>query len=136
MFFAFEEAPTGLGEVAGIVVAMVILLIAFGSFVAMGLPIGMALFGLVVGVTAMKLVTYLVEIPMWAPQLAAMVGLGVGIDYALFLVTRHREHLALGMPVDEAVGKSHGDGRTGGALRRRHGRRGDPRARSSRGSRS
>ena len=106
LFFAFEEAPTGLGEVAGIVVAMVILLIAFGSFVAMGLPIGMALFGLVVGVTAMKLVTYLVEIPSWAPQLAAMVGLGVGIDYALFLVTRHREHLALGMPVEEAVGRA------------------------------
>ena len=52
LFFAFEEAPTGLGEVAGIVVAMVVLLIAFGSFVAMGLPIGMALFGLVVGVTS------------------------------------------------------------------------------------
>ena len=85
---------------------MVVLLIAFGSFVAMGLPIGMALFGLVVGVTSMKLVTYLVDIPAWAPQLAAMVGLGVGIDYALFLVTRHREHLAQGMPVAEAVGRA------------------------------
>ena len=106
LFFAFEEAPTGLGEVAGIVVAMVILLIAFGSFVAMGLPIGMALFGLVIGATSMKLVTYLIDIPAWAPQLAAMVGLGVGIDYALFLVTRHREHLALGMPVEEAVGRA------------------------------
>jgi RND superfamily putative drug exporter len=106
LFFAFEEAPTGLGEVAGLVVAMVVLLIAFGSFVAMGLPIGMALFGLVVGATSMKLVTYLVDIPAWAPQLAAMVGLGVGIDYALFLVTRHREHLAQGMPVAEAVGRA------------------------------
>ena len=106
LFFAFEEAPTGLGEVAGLVVAMVVLLIAFGSLVAMGLPIGMALFGLVVGVTSMKLVTYLVDIPAWAPQLAAMVGLGVGIDYALFLVTRHREHLAQGMPVAEAVGRA------------------------------
>lgn len=106
LFFAFEEAPTGLGEVAGIVVAMIVLLIAFGSFVAMGLPIGMALLGLVVGVTAMKLVTYLIDIPAWAPELAAMVGLGVGIDYALFLVTRHREHLAQGMPVPEAVGRA------------------------------
>ncbi|WGX97941.1 MMPL family transporter [Nocardioides sp. L-11A] len=105
LFFAFEE-PTGLGEVAGIVVAMIILLIAFGSFVAMGLPIGMALFGLVIGITSMKLVTYLIDIPMWAPQLAAMVGLGVGIDYALFLVTRHRENLALGMPVAEAAGRA------------------------------
>ena len=106
LFFAFEEAPTGIGEVAGLVVAMVVLLIAFGSFVAMGLPIGMALFGLAVGATSMKLVTYLVDIPAWAPQLAAMVGLGVGIDYALFLVTRHREHLATGMPVAESVGRS------------------------------
>ncbi len=106
LFFAFEEAPTGLGEVAGIVVAMIVLLIAFGSFIAMGLPIGMALLGLVVGVTSMKLVTYLIDIPAWAPELAAMVGLGVGIDYALFLVTRHREHLAQGMPVPEAVGRA------------------------------
>ncbi len=106
LFFAFEEAPTGVGEVAGLVVAMVVLLVAFGSLVAMGLPIGMALFGLVVGATAMNLVTYLVDIPAWAPQLAAMVGLGVGIDYALFLVTRHREHLAQGLPVTEAVGRA------------------------------
>lgn len=106
LFFAFEEAPTGLGEVAGIVVAMIVLLIAFGSFVAMGLPIGMALFGLVVGFTSMKLVTYLVDIPAWAPELAAMVGLGVGIDYALFLVTRHRENLAAGMAVTESAGRA------------------------------
>ncbi|MCX6395053.1 MAG: MMPL family transporter [Propionibacteriales bacterium] len=106
LFFAFEEAPTGIGEVAGIVVAMLVLLIAFGSFVAMGLPIGMALFGLAIGATSMKLVTYLIDIPAWAPQLAAMVGVGVGIDYALFLVTRHREHLATGMPVAEAVGRA------------------------------
>ncbi|MET8518459.1 MMPL family transporter [Nocardioides sp. NPDC004968] len=106
LFFAFEEAPTGLGEVAGIIVAMIVLLIAFGSFVAMGLPIGMALFGLVIGITSMKLVTYLIDIPAWAPELAAMVGLGVGIDYALFLVTRHRENLAAGMPVPEAVGRA------------------------------
>src|SRR3546814_6526810 len=54
----------------------------------------------------MKLVTYRIDIPAWAPQLAAMVGLGVGIDYALFLVTRHRENLALGMPVAEAAGRA------------------------------
>ncbi|TNM50240.1 MMPL family transporter [Nocardioides albidus] len=106
LFFAFEEPPTGLGEVAGIVVAMIVLLIAFGSFTAMGLPIGMALLGLVVGVTSMRLVTYLIDIPAWAPQLAAMVGMGVGIDYALFLITRHREHLAAGMPVAEAAGRA------------------------------
>ncbi|TWG93457.1 RND superfamily putative drug exporter [Nocardioides sp. J9] len=104
LFFAFEEAPTGLAEAAGMVVAVVVLLIAFGSVVAMGLPIGIALAGLVVGATSMSLVTRLVDIPAWAPQLAAMVGIGVGIDYALFVVTRHRENLALGMPVAESAG--------------------------------
>jgi RND superfamily putative drug exporter len=106
LFFAFEDAPTGLGEVAGIIVAMVVLLIAFGSFVAMGLPVGMAVAGLVVGATSMSLVTYLIDIPAWAPELAAMVGIGVGIDYALFLVTRHREYLAEGVPVAEAAGRA------------------------------
>ncbi len=106
LFFAFEEPETGAGEMIGIVVAVVILLVAFGSVIAMGLPIGMALFGLALGVSAMPLVSYLIEIPSWAPQIASMVGLGVGIDYALFLVTRHREFLARGLPVDEAVGRA------------------------------
>ncbi len=64
LFFAFEEAPTGLGEVAGIVVAMIVLLIAFGSFVAMGLPIGMALFGLPVGSAGLYLYLKSGDIPL------------------------------------------------------------------------
>lgn len=106
LFFAFEEPETGAGEMIGIVVAVVILLVAFGSVIAMGLPIGMALFGLALGISSMPLVTYLVEIPSWAPQIASMVGLGVGIDYALFLVTRHREFLARGLSVEESVGRA------------------------------
>ncbi len=106
LFFAFEEPETGAGEMIGIAVAVVILLLAFGSVIAMGLPIGMALFGLALGVSSMPLVGYLIEIPSWAPQIASMVGLGVGIDYALFLVTRHREFLARGLPVDESVGRA------------------------------
>lgn len=106
LFFAFEEAETGAGEMIGIVVAVVILLVAFGSVIAMGLPIGMALFGLALGISSMPLVTYLIEIPSWAPQIASMVGLGVGIDYALFLVTRHREFLARGFSVEESVGRA------------------------------
>ena len=94
LFAAFEEAETGLGEMVGLIAAVFILLFAFGSLIAMGLPIGLALFGLALGVSSMSLITYLIEIPSWAPQVASMVGLGVGIDYALFLVTRHREHLA------------------------------------------
>jgi len=106
LFFTFEEPETGLGEMAGLIVAAIILLVAFGSLIAMGLPIGMALFGLALGVSSMSLVTYLFEIPAWAPQMAAMIGLGVGIDYALFLVTRHREFLARGMTVEEAAGRA------------------------------
>ena len=106
LFFAFEEPGTGMGEVIGLVVAVLILLIAFGSVVAMGLPIGMALFGLALGISSMSLITYLIDIPSWAPVVASMVGLGVGIDYALFLVTRHREYLARGLTVEESVGRA------------------------------
>ena len=106
LFFAFEEAETGVGELIGLVVAAVILLVAFGSVVAMGLPIGMALFGLALGISAMPLVAHLIDMPTWAPQLVAMIGLGIGIDYALLLVTRHREHLARGMTVEESAGRA------------------------------
>jgi putative drug exporter of the RND superfamily len=106
LFFAFEEAEAGVGELIGLIAAAVILLVAFGSLIAMGLPIGMALFGLALGVSSMSLLTYLVDMPSWAPQLASMIGLGIGIDYALLLVTRHREHLARGMTVDEAAGRA------------------------------
>ena len=106
LFTAFEEAETGIGELIGLVAAVVILLLAFGSVIAMGLPIGMALFGLTLGISSLSLVTYLVDIPSWAPVVGSMVGLGVGIDYALFLVTRHREYLAQGMSVEESVGRA------------------------------
>ena len=106
LFFAFEEDDAGVGELIGLGAAALILLVAFGSVIAMGLPIGLALFGLALGISSMSLVTYLIAIPSWVPGLATMIGLGVGIDYALFLVTRHREHLARGMAVDEAAGRA------------------------------
>ncbi|MFG1819295.1 MMPL family transporter [Kribbella sp. NPDC049174] len=106
LFFAFEEPESGLGEAVGLFAAIVVLLLAFGSIIAMGLPIGMALFGLALGISSMSLVAYLIDIPSWAPVLGSMVGLGVGIDYALILVTRHREHLAQGMTVEESAGRA------------------------------
>ena len=106
LFFAFEEAETGVGELLGLLAAVVILLLAFGSVIAMGLPIGIGLIGLAVGTSALSLVTYLVDIPSFAPVVGAMVGLGVGIDYSLFLVTRHREFLARGLSVEESVGRA------------------------------
>ena len=106
LFFSFEEPETGTGEMLGLIAAVIILLLAFGSLIAMGLPIGMAIFGLALGISAMSLITYLVDIPSFAPQMGSMIGLGVGIDYALFLVTRHREFLARGMTVEESVGRA------------------------------
>jgi putative drug exporter of the RND superfamily len=106
LFFAFEQPETGTGEIVGLVAAVLILLLAFGSVIAMGLPIGIAVFGLAVSVSSMSLLMYLVDLPSWATQIGTMVGLGVGIDYALFLVTRHRELLARGLTVEEAAGRA------------------------------
>ena len=106
LYFSFEQPPANVGEVIGLVVAAVILLVAFGSLLAAGLPLAVALFGLLVGASSLPLLGLLVDIPVWAPVMAAMVGLGVGIDYALFLLSRHREYLAAGVPVAESVGRS------------------------------
>ncbi len=106
LFFAFESPEAGVTEALGLVAALLILLVAFGSIVAAGLPIGMAVFGLVVGVSALGLVAHAVDVPAWAPVLGSMVGLGVGIDYALFVVTRHREFLARGLDIEESIGRA------------------------------
>ncbi len=106
LYFSFEQPPANVGEVLGLVVAALILVVAFGSLLAAGLPLVVALFGLLVGASSLPLLGLLIDIPVWAPVMAAMVGLGVGIDYALFLLSRHREHLAAGVPVAESVGRS------------------------------
>ncbi len=106
LYFSFEQPPANVGEVLGLVVAAVILVAAFGSLLAAGLPLVVALFGLLVGASLIPLLGILIDVPVWAPVMAAMVGLGVGIDYALFLLSRHREHLAAGVPVAESVGRS------------------------------
>ena len=105
LFSSFEEPSTG-SEMIGLIAAVIILLLAFGSLIAMGLPLGMALFGLALGISSMSLITYLIDIPSFAPQMASMIGLAVGIDYALFVVTRYREFLARGMTIEESVGRA------------------------------
>jgi RND superfamily putative drug exporter len=106
LFYAFEDSGVGISELIGLIAAIVVLLAAFGSVIAMGLPVGIAIFGLVLGISSMSLVAHLISIPSFAPQLASMIGLGVGIDYALLLVTRHREGLAAGLAVEEAAARS------------------------------
>ena len=100
MFSKFEMPES---EALGLLAAVIILLIAFGSVLAMGLPIVTALFGLGTGVALTVLVSNVQSMPDFAPQLTAMIGLGVGIDYALFIVTRYREGLHAGMEPDDAT---------------------------------
>ena len=106
LFQNFADPGGGSAEMIGLLAAVVILLLAFGSIIAAGLPIGIALFGLGVGIASMSLIDYIVDIPSWAPDMATMIGLGVGIDYALLLVTRHREFLAEGLTVADAAGRA------------------------------
>jgi RND superfamily putative drug exporter len=91
-------------ELIGVVVAVIVLLIAFGSVVAMGLPIFTALMGLFVGATSVGVLAAFTDVPEFSLILCVMVGLGVGIDYALFIVTRHRQHLHEGMSVVDSAG--------------------------------
>ncbi len=85
-------------------VAIIVLLLAFGSVVAMGLPIGTALMGIFVGAASVGILSAFLDVPEFSLILCAMIGLGVGIDYALFIVTRHRQHLHEGMSVPDAAG--------------------------------
>ena len=106
LFFAFEAPPAGIGEAIGLLAAAVILFVTFGSLIATALPIGMAVFGLAVSISSMSLLARVIDVPNWGPVLGAMVGLGVGIDYALFVVTRHRGYLAQGLEVEDSVGRA------------------------------
>jgi putative drug exporter of the RND superfamily len=89
-----EQEGFGLTTAVGLLAAIVVLLITFGSLVAMGLPIVTALFGLGTGLGLIALFTHVVDTPNFSSELAAMIGLGVGIDYSLFIVTRFREAYA------------------------------------------
>ncbi|MFR9798764.1 MMPL family transporter [Streptomyces sp. MS06] len=106
LFYAFSDSGGGAGELIGILAAAAILFLSFGSLVAAALPIGMALFGLTVGSATITVLAGVTEIPAFAPVLGAMVGLGVGIDYALFVLARHREQLACGVGPREAAGRA------------------------------
>ena len=88
---ATEQEGFGLSTAVGLMAAIVVLLITFGSLLAMGLPIVTALFGLGTGLGAIALFTHVVDTPNFSSELAAMIGLGVGIDYSLFILTRFRE---------------------------------------------
>ncbi|MFJ3923867.1 MMPL family transporter [Streptomyces sp. NPDC090022] len=106
LFYAFSDPDGGASELIGLLAAAAILFLAFGSLVAAALPIGMAVFGLTIGVATMTVLAGVTEVPTFAPVLGSMVGLGVGIDYALFVLARHREYLARGLDPHEAAGRA------------------------------
>ncbi|MCF4140002.1 MMPL family transporter [Streptomyces sp. Tue 6430] len=98
-----QEPPTGLAEMVGLAAAAVVLFLAFGSLFAMLLPIGVAVFGVGTGLFSTQLLSHVTDIPDLAPLLSSLIGLGVGIDYALFIVTRHRKGVLRGMDPEEST---------------------------------
>jgi RND superfamily putative drug exporter len=99
----FTDQTQPKSEAIGILAAVIILLIAFGSVLAMGLPIMTALFGIGTGLALVTLLAAVTDVPSFAPQVTAMIGIGVGIDYALFISTRYREALHEGLQPEDAV---------------------------------
>jgi putative drug exporter of the RND superfamily len=93
-------------EAIGFLAAIVVLLFAFGSVIAMGLPLITAVVGLAVGISGIGAASAILPISEVAPMLAMMIGLAVGIDYALFVVTRHRQFLAEGHTPEEAAARA------------------------------
>ena len=98
-----EKPQFGTSEALGILAAVVILLLAFGSVIAMVLPIVTAIVAVGASFGVLDLLSHQVTVPSFAPELAALVGLGVGIDYALFVVTRYRSALREGSAPPDAV---------------------------------
>lgn len=98
-----QEPPTGTAEIVGILAAAVVLFLAFGSFFAMLLPILVALFGVGTGLFGTQLLSHVTNVPELASLLSTLIGLGVGIDYALFIVTRHRKGIQRGLDPEEAA---------------------------------
>ena len=93
---AFQKFELPASELLGIIAALIILLFAFGSLIAAGLPIVTALVGIGISSILISIISNVVGIPEFTTQIAAMIAIGVGIDYALFIVTRYRESVARG----------------------------------------
>jgi RND superfamily putative drug exporter len=98
-----QDVSLGFATVIGLVAAIIVLVLTFGSFIAMGLPIITALLGLGTGIALTGVASHVIDMPDVSSELATMIGLGVGIDYALFVVTRFREEFRRGASADEAT---------------------------------
>ncbi|MCW2540574.1 MAG: rane transporter [Frankiales bacterium] len=96
------------GEVIGVAVGAIVLAITFGSLVAAGLPLLTALIGVGVGLAGLFTLSHWVQLSSTAPVLALMLGLAVGIDYALFIISRYRHELIAGRDPEDAIGRAAG----------------------------
>ena len=103
-----EASLGGVGEIIGFAVAALVLLITFGSLVAAGLPLLTALIGVVIGIMGITAATGFVDMDSAVPTVALMLGLAVGIDYALFIISRHRAQLFEGMDPEESAARAVG----------------------------
>jgi RND superfamily putative drug exporter len=101
-----EQTPLGVSSTVGVLAAAVVLFIAFGSLLATLLPIVTAIAGVGGGLMAIAPLTHTINVVDFAPILGALIGLGVGIDYALFIVTRHRRGLQAGLTPEQAAVKA------------------------------
>jgi RND superfamily putative drug exporter len=109
-----SKPSTEISEAIGLSAAVIILLIAFGTATAMALPIVSAVLGLACALSIIRLLQNAIEVPSVAATLATMIGLGVGIDYALFIVTRHKLQMREGMEIDESIARANAT--SGGAV--------------------
>ncbi|QMW66011.1 MMPL family transporter [Mumia sp. ZJ1417] len=106
---ALMEIPeTGASEAIGVVVALVVLIFTFGSLIAAGMPLLTALIGVGIGIAGITTLTGFMSLGSTTPILATMLGLAVGIDYALFIVSRYRHEVMIGRDPEEATGRAVG----------------------------
>ncbi len=101
-----SKPATESSELVGIIAAMVILSLTFGTIVAMTVPILTAIFALLTTLAIIRMLGHVATVPTVAPTLATMIGLGVGIDYALFIVTRHFRGISDGLPMEESIARA------------------------------
>ena len=113
------SSKPGPSTAIGIVIAFVILFITFDSLLAAGLPLLTALGGLAVGVSGVYLVSNIATVSSTAPSLALMIGLAVGIDYSVFILSRYRSELVAGRTDRDAIGVALGNRRERRGVRRR-----------------
>lgn len=106
---AVQAMPEGLiAELIGISVALLVLIITLGTLLAAGMPIATALFGVGIGVAGVTIATGFMDLGSTTPILATMIGLAVGIDYALFIVSRYRHEIGIGRDPEDAAGRAVG----------------------------